>query len=165
MAKATTDSPGTDVAVPATVGEIALRNDEIVQDFVTWLTERAETTDEDQFAIMAAVISEIMAADNVADALREMSTLSAKDMVGVPLILHGFEVRQGDFEESSLGFYAAMTVSRPGVEGSRILTCGGMKVMVRLRKLADLGEWPQLVTFTAKTTGKGFTVLDLVRPS
>jgi hypothetical protein len=165
MAKAKEDTPGQEIDVRAAAGEIVSQNQQAMQSFVEWLTERATTTDEDQFDVMAAIIADILKADNLADALREQSAASAKDLIGVPLMLHGFEIREGSFEESTIGFYAALTMSRPGVDGTRVVTCGGMKVLARLMKISEFGEWPVLVTFTSRETSKGYTVLDLVSPT
>lgn len=137
-------------------------NDEVMQTFVTWLTERAETTDEDQYAVMASILAEIMAAEDSAEVMKERQTMSGKQVIGVPLLLHGFEIREGSYEDSLLGFYAAMTVSRPGSETTRILTCGATKVLMKLYKLDQIGEWPQLFWFTSKQGKKG-DILDIVR--
>ena len=165
MAKAIQGEPAEAVDLEVATGEIALRNQAVVGNFVEWLTFRANSTDEDQFALMASIIGEIMEADNVADALREKSSISAKEVLGETLILHGFEVREGKFEESDLPFYASLTVGRPGSDKTRNLTCGGMKVLVRLRKLDEIGEWPVAVKFVGKETAKGFTALDMVAPT
>jgi hypothetical protein len=165
MAK-TDPEPSQEIAVAEkAMSEIEAKNYAIVQNFVEWLAERADTTDEDQYAVMASIVGEIMASPDVASALAERSSLSAKDLINRPLILHGFEIREGSFEESDLPFYASLTMSTPGQDATRNVTCGGMKVMARLRKLDEFGEWPQLVMFTAKETRKGFTALDLVRPT
>lgn len=156
----------TDVAVATEImGTMAQRNEAVVQNFIQWLADKADTTDEDQYAVMASIIGEIMQAENVAEALAERNAASAKDLVNRPLILHGFDIREGSFEESEIPFYAALTMSVPGTESTRLVTCGGMKVLAVLRKLEEFGEWPQLVMFTAKETKKGFTALNLVRPT
>lgn len=150
---------------------LSARNDQAMQTFMGWLTARAETTDEDQYAIMASVIGEIMSSGNVAELLAERSPLKARELIGAPLILHGFEIREGDYEESIVGFYAALTVSRPGSDETRIVTCGGTKVMAKLMMLDHLinqegseDEWPLLIMFTEKKTSKNYGVLDIVRP-
>lgn len=148
----------------AQMGEVVTRNEQIMQTFIQWQVERASTTDEDQFAIMASIVAEIMDADSVEEVLREREALHARDIVNTPLILHGFELREGTYEDSQTGYYAAMTVSRPGADVTRIVTCGGMKVLAKLMKLDQFGEWPQIFYFTEKKTNKGYGVLDIVRP-
>jgi hypothetical protein len=154
----------TDVAVATQImGTMVQQNQAIVENFIEWLAFKADTTDEDQYAVMASIIGEIMQSANVAEALAERNAASAKDLINRPLILHGFDIREGSFEESEIPFYAALTMSAPGADGTRLVTCGGMKVLAILRKLEEFGEWPQLVMFTAKETKKGFTALSLVR--
>lgn len=138
-------------------------NNQAMQTFMDWLVARADSTDEDQFAMMAAIMGEIMAADNVADMMAERSTLSAKDVLNRPFLLHGFDIRAGDHEESLVQHYAAMHVSAPGSERTRVLTCGAMKVLMKLYKLEQFGEWPVLIMFTSKKGKKG-DILDIVQP-
>lgn len=148
----------------AIAGQIQTRATQDMQTFVQWLIDRAETKDEDQFALMASIVSEIMASDSIADAMAEKSAMHARDMINVPLIMHGFEIREGDFEDSMTGHYAAITVSRPGSDITRVVTCGATKVLAKLFVLDKFGEWPQPFFFTEKKTSKGFGVLDIVRP-
>lgn len=143
---------------------VAQRNDQAMQTFVNWLTEAAETTDEDQYDAMAAIMGEILASDNIEEMLKESTVLSAPDVVGKTLLLHSYAIREGDYEDSLVGFYAALTVSTLGSDKTRIVTCGGMKVLAKIYKLAQFGEFPQLIKFTAKTTSKGNPVYDIVRP-
>jgi hypothetical protein len=150
---------------------VAVRNDAAMQTFVGWCVQRAETTDEDQYNIMASVVAEIMSSNNVADLMQERAPLHARDIIGVPLLLYGFEIREGKYEDSMIGFYAAMTCGRPGSDETRIVTCGGIKVMAKLYKLEEFinspdndESWPQVFWFTEKQTSKGYGVLDIARP-
>jgi len=151
-------------AAAAVAGEVQTRATQDMQTFVQWLIDRAETKDEDQFALMASIVSEIMASESIADAMAEKSAMHARDMVNVPLIMHGFEIREGEFEDSMTGHYAAITVSRPGSDVTRVVTCGATKVLAKLFVLDKFGEWPQPFYFTEKKTSKGFGVLDIIQP-
>lgn len=151
---------------------LATRNEAAMQTFMTWITQRATTTDDDQYAMMAAIMGEIMSSGNVAELMEERSALHARDIVGNPLILFGFEIREGQYEESAIGFYAALTCGRPGSSMTRVVTCGGMKVLAKLMMLEMFIDdpnnddtWPQVIIFTEKRTSKGNTVLDIVRPT
>lgn len=150
---------------------LAQRNDAAVRTFMEWVTSKAETTDEDQYNIMASVMGEIMTSGNLAEMMEERATLHARDLIGRPLILFGFEIREGDYEESQIGFYAALTVGRPGSDMTRVVTCGGMKVLVKLMMMENFisqedteETWPQPIVFTEKKTRKGYGVLDIIRP-
>lgn len=136
-------------------------NDQHMQDFMQWLIEKATTTDEDQYAVMASIMGEIMAAENPAEVMAERSTVSAADVIGRPFLLHSFEVRAGDYEESLFQHYAALTISPPGSSTTRILTTGAAKVLMKLYALDRFDEWPQPIMFTSKQGKKG-NVLDIV---
>lgn len=151
-------------ALASTIGEVQQRAAQNMQTFIQWQVDRASTTDEDQFALMASIISEIMEAKDAAEVLEERSALHARDIVNVPLLMHGFELREGTYEDSQTGYYAAITVSRQGSDTTRIVTCGGMKVLAKLMMLDRFGEWPQIFYFTSKKTSNGYDVLDIVKP-
>lgn len=136
-------------------------NDKHMQDFMQWLVDTAASTDEDQYAIMASIMGEIMAAENPAEVMKEKSTVTAADVVGRPFLLHSFEIRAGDYEESLFQHYAAMTISPPGTATTRILTTGAAKVLMKLYALSQFDEWPQPIMFTSKQGKKG-NVLDIV---
>lgn len=153
------------VALTASIGEIQGRQAQDMQTFVQWLVDSAQTTDEDQYAIMASIVSEIMNATSVEEAMAERSALHAKDILNVPLLLHSFEIREGTYEDSQTGHYAAMHCSRQGSDKMRVVTCGGMKVLAKLYKLQQLDGLPVAFWFTGKETSRGNTVLDIVTPA
>lgn len=153
------------LSVQATTGQIVTKQAAIMQEFVDWLVAAADSTDADQYALMASIVAEIRQAENPAEVLRERSALHVRDILNVPLIVHGFEIREGDYEESDLNFYAAITCGREGREDTRIITCGATKVLAKLWRLKDMNEWPQVVWFTGKKTSAGFTAFDMVTPT
>lgn len=160
-----TPSPAEIAEAQVVAGTIATRNDAIFQTFVTWCDARANKTDEDMFAIQAQIIADIIQGESAEEILTEKSPLHARDILGRPLLLHGFEIHEGSFEDSNLGYYAALTVSRPDSDDTRVVTCGAIKVLAKLYKLDEFGDWPQLFWFTEKKTSRGFGVLDIVRPT
>lgn len=153
------------VALQAQTGRVVTKNEAIMQDFVTWLVSKADTTDEDQYALMASIVAEIRSAASPEEVLRERSALHVRDILNTPLIMHGFEIREGSYEESELNYYAAITVGRAGRDDTRVVTVGATKVLAKLWALESMNEWPQVIWFTAKQTSKGFTAFDIVRPA
>ena len=153
------------VSLQAQTGQIVSKNEAIMQDFVTWLVGKADTTDEDQYALMASIIADIRQSSSPEEVLRERSALHVRDILNTPLVLHGFEIRQGDFEDSELNYYAAMTVGRQGREDTRVVTSGATKVLGKLWVLEEMGVWPQVIWFTGKQTSKGYQSLDMVSPT
>lgn len=146
-------------------GEIVSRNDAVMETFITWCQFRATKTDEDMYAVQAQIISEILQAESAEAVLTERSALHARDILDKPLLLHGFEIHEGTYEDSQVGYYAAMTVSRPGSDETRIVTCGATKILAKLYKLDEFGEWPQVFWFTERKSSKGYGVLDITRPT
>lgn len=147
----------------AAAEQAAISNEQHMQNFIQWMTDRANTTDEDQYAIMASILGDIMEAENPQQAMAEQSALSMRDRVGQVFILHGFEIRGGDYEESLFQHYAVLTVSSPGSAKTRIMTTGATKVLFRLYALDQFGEWPIPFRITGKEGKKG-TILDIVTP-
>lgn len=164
MAKAIETETENAVAGQSAEGTVVTNGDLVMQSFIQWCVEHASGTDEDTNAMMQEILVDILLKDNIADALRESAPLGADELVGVPLILHNFQIREGDHAESLIGFYAALTVSRAGFEGTRVVTCGGMKVLARLKKIDEFDAFPCPVMFTSKKTKKGNTILDMVTP-
>lgn len=144
------------------LGALKDADQEMMQTFINWLVERASGSDEDTFAVMASIMRDILDGDSAEEVLRERQTLSAKNIPNVPLILHQFEIREGQYEDSLFGYYAAMTVSRPGLDGTRIVCCGANKVLMKLYALDRIGEWPQVFWFKVRDGKKG-VIIDMVR--
>lgn len=159
-----TPSPTEIAAAQAHMGTVVTRNEQAMQTFVGWCVEKATGTDEDSYAMAASIIADILSGENAEDVLTERAPLHARDILNVPILLHGFEIREGDYEESEIGYYAALTVTKSGSDTTRVVTCGATKVLAKLYMLDQFGEWPQLVWFTEKKTKKGYGVLDIVRP-
>lgn len=150
---------------------IQVRNGAAMQTFMEWCVARGQTTDEDQYDLMASIIGEIMTAQNMAELMEERAPLHGRDLVGKVLLLHGFEIREGSYEESPIGYYAAMTCSTPHSEHMRIVTCGAAKVLAKLMMIEHLisredteDDYPVLFWFTARVAKSGNTVLDIVTP-
>ena len=153
------------MALRATAGDIQTKQVQNMQTFLDWLVAKAQTTDEDQYAVMASIISEIMEATSVEEAMAEKSALHARDIIGIPLLVHSFEIRAGEYEDSQTGHYAALHCSRQGSDQTRVITCGAMKVLAKLCKLEQLDAFPVAFWFTEKQSSKGYGVIDMVTPS
>lgn len=136
-------------------------NDEAMQTFVQWLAETADQGDEELYEVMASIMSDMLQAENPEQLLKESTVLHAQDILGHPLILHDFDIREGQYEDSLLGFYAALTVSRPGMQQTRIVTCGATKVLMKLYNLRRIGTFPVPFMFKGKPGKKG-TIIDMV---
>lgn len=154
-------TPEERAAAHAAAASTNAENKEHLQNFMNWMVQRADSTDEDQYEVMASIMGEIMNAANPAEALAEKSTVRISDVVGRPFLLHSFEIRAGDYEESMFQHYAALTISPPGVAQTRIATTGASKILMRLYALDQFDEWPQPIMFTSKVGKKG-NIYDMI---
>lgn len=156
-----TITPEEAAAAHEAAAQTRANNEAHLQNFMNWLAEEASSDDEDQYAMMASIMGEIMNAENPAEVMAEKQTLSAKEVIGRPFLLHAFVIRQGDYEESLFQHYAALTVSPPGSDVTRVLTTGASKILMKLYALSRFNEWPQPIMFTSKPGKKG-DILDII---
>lgn len=155
-------SAGTVAQPEPAEGEVATFGPGMTQ-LIDYLAVRAQETDADTYAAMESVMREIFDAPDAASVLTEKMPIHGKEFVNKPFLCMGFTVREGEFEDGS-PFYAVLDVRLNGGKESRVVTCGGWKVLAKLAKLDMIGEWPQVMQIIGKETKKGYTVLDIVRP-
>lgn len=146
---------------PAVEGEVATGGP-ATQSLIEWMAAHIERDDTDEWAAMERSIARIMAGENAEDVLREDSPLKGEDIAGRPFTLHGFTLTQSDFSEGS-PVYATLDAEFPGNGRRHVVNIGGMKVLAKLMMLDRIGEWPQFVMITSKTTKSGNRVHDLIR--
>lgn len=151
-------------ATEEAVAALKAQKGELLQGFVNWLVERASGTDADTYETMESILRDILEGADAEEVLRERSTVRAHDLVNKPLILHSYEIREGDYEESMFQHYAAMTVGRVGFDGTRVVCCGATKVLMKLYALDRFDPLPLTVMFTEKDGKKG-PIIDLVQPA
>ena len=165
-------SQGSIVAARTAAGAVQARNQEAAAALGQWCLSKATTNDSDQFDVMANMVAEILAADNLADALTKKMPRHAREFLNRPFVLTGFDIREGEYEESQLPFYAALHATDPDTGANFIITSGGVKTLAVLMKMEfeiqrddTDDEWPQVVMLQETKTSKGFGVIDLVRPA
>lgn len=136
-------------------------DEELVQDFLTWLTEKAESANMDSMAALAQALRAAEGADNVREALKEPVTASSKDVCDRPFLAHGFTIHEGQYEDSDLPFFASIEAKFAEIDEVVILNTGAFKVLAALRALERIGQWPLPLVFVGKNTKKGRTVVAL----
>lgn len=147
---------------PAVSGEIAVGGP-AMRNLIEWLAERAAGDDEDTFGAMERIIAETLTAENPDEVLSARLPVHARDVVGIPMSITGFRLNEGDFEEGS-PFYAVMDATYGTPPEPHVVTCGAWRVLAALKRLDELGEWPQTVVFREKRTKSGNGVLWFERP-
>lgn len=152
---------GTPVGAP---GDAVTPFGPALMDLVQWCADKVSVNDQDEWAAMEAMVAEVMASDTPDAVFREGLTIKAEDIVGTPITIMGFRVAETDFSEG-FPFYVLLDVMIGQPPTKRVVSVGAFKVLAQIRRLDDLGEWPQVCTFTQpkKPTRNGHFPLSLKR--
>lgn len=112
------------------------------------------------------IIAQVMAAESIMDVLAPAEAIHGRDLVGIPLIVHGVKYQRSDYSEGS-PFYAVMDCERED-SGARIpVTIGAQSIIAQLMRLAQLDAFPQRVVIeqaTKRPTAAGYWPLRLALP-
>jgi hypothetical protein len=126
-----------------------------------WLADKASGNDSTTALAMENAVARILSGESAEDVLTSDVPVSGKMYVDKPFTLYGFAITESDFEEGS-PYYANLDVTLGTDPRRRILNVGGIKVLAKLMKLDEFGEWPVVVKLTSSETKRGYQVLDLV---
>lgn len=142
---------GAPTATPVRSGTPALDN------LLEWLVAEAGDADAESAAGMEAIVRQVLSADNPTQVLRQTLPMSGSDVVEVPMLLLDFTVRESEFEGSKgLPFYASLQVMMGEPAEPRVVNTGSVKVLAQLKRLRELGQWPQVVMLhEARAAKKG----------
>jgi hypothetical protein len=141
------------------VGMPEQSDEDLVQEFLVWLQESADSATEDSMAMLASQLRVSLTAESVAEALKEKTTINGRDFIGIPFLATGFTIREGKFEDEDIPFYASIDAQHPNYPEGFVVNCGGMKILVHLQTLERLQAFPLAICVTGKPTRKGRTVL------
>jgi hypothetical protein len=109
---------------------------------------------------MESIIRQVLSADSPASVLTPTEVMKASDMVGIPLLLVGFELNESEYDAGS-PMYGSMAVLVPGGQPT-VVNCGHKKVLAQLVKLQEFNEFPYRVIFVTRGTSKqGTPMLEL----
>lgn len=157
----------------AQTGEIVIGGPAL-QSLMNWCVEFAQRTDEDDWAAMERSVAQILAGADAVEVLTKDTPLQGKEMcthpgrsekerVSVPILVHGFTLTATEYEDG-WPFYANMDAEIPSTGQRRVINCGGVKVIAKLKRLDEFGEWPYLLHLVGTRTRAKNTVLDLSDP-
>lgn len=110
----------------------------------------------------AGIVRRIMEAKTAEDVLAETAVVHARDMLDTPIRVMSVHWNRSDIE-GGLPIYAVMDcVDEDGQPF--VVTCGGIRVMAQVSRLAELGALPALVRIleSERPTAQGFRPLRLV---
>lgn len=110
------------------------------------------------------IIAQVLSATSPDVVLTPVEALQARDIVGVPLILFGFDLNESEFDVGS-PFYASMQCVVAQDQSPAVVNCGHKKVIAQLVKLKEFGQFPYNVMFRERGVSKvgGTPMLELVK--
>lgn len=128
-----------------------------------WLTAQGEQQEDPDAGGYARIIAQVLSATSPDVVLTPVEALEARNIVGVPLLLFGFDLNESEFDEGS-PFYASMQCAHGETGDPAIVNCGHKKVIAQLVKLKEFDQYPYRVMFREKGTSKvgGTKMLELV---
>lgn len=115
-----------------------------------------------------AILKQVLDASTPDAVLTPVEALQGRDLVGVPLLLLGFELNKSEYDEGS-PFYASMQCLQPPDGDPVVVNCGHKKVLAQLVKLEEFHQnasmdagYPYQVMFRTRGQSKvGTPMLEL----
>lgn len=103
------------------------------------------------------IIRRILAAVDAEAVLQQQQAIHARDVVGLPLTILGFDYNESTFEEGGLSFYMLINCVNDEGEPYKI-TCGAVNVMAQLYRLGQLEAFPIKATIVeaGKPSKRGY---------
>jgi hypothetical protein len=150
-------------ARPEPVAGDAAHPTSYLQQLIDWCAEQVANQGEDNMAVSEDMVRRMLTADSPEEVLREEVPKSGKDFIGIPLLLVDWRINESDYEDGEgFPYYASLRVMVGNPPESRVINCGGIKVMAAIMRLVQLGEFRQFVKLTGKKNKAGRTPLNLV---
>lgn len=118
--------------------------------------------EDDPEAARRAIMQRILDAETPEDVLRDDEVIHAREMIGEPFIAVNVRFLNSDFEDGP-GVYAIIEAASDDGE-ALLISCGAMKVIGKLYRLATMGAFPRRVKIieAGKPTPAGYRPLNLV---
>jgi len=132
--------------------------------FDRFLIDRNQESADPEIDAYQAIIEQILTAESPDDVLTPIEAKKASDMVDVPLILHGFEMNESEYDAGS-PFYASMKVVNALTGEPCVVNCGHKRVLAQLVKLDQFQQYPYQVMFKeqGKSKKSGSPMLVMVK--
>ena len=130
-------------------------------EFDRFLTTAQADSGDQEIDPFERIIAQILSADTPDAVLTPVEPVRAQDLVGVNLLLHGFDLTKSDYDVGS-PFYANMHVERADTGEPLVVNCGHKKVIAQLVKLREFDQFPyQVMLMTRGTSQVGTPMLEL----
>jgi hypothetical protein len=166
MATSDTDTTNNPVAgkvvdkIPPNNGQVPVKASEL-NDYLRSSAEADLDPDEGAYS---RIIEQVLRATTPDIVLTPTEAIDAKDMVGIPLIMTGFDLNESEFDAGS-PFYASIQAFVAQDETAVVINCGHKKVIAQLIKLREFDQWPYKVQFEQRGVSRigGTPMLSLVK--
>lgn len=88
-----------------------------------------------------SIIEQIMTSETMEEVLTPPEAISARDVVGVPLVISAFHVNQSEYDVGS-PYYLSMQATRGDTGESVVINTGNQRIMAQLIRLDQLNSLP-----------------------
>ena len=160
-----TDVQAGDVVTGAVVdrSEVTGRPTEYRSEFDKFLlTSQEQDGDGPAVDPFERIIAQVLSAETPDAVLTPVEAVQGRDLVGVNLLFHGFELNKSEYDVGS-PFYLSMQCERADTGDPLVVNCGHKKVIAQAVKLKEFGQWPYQVMFMERGHSKigGTPMLEL----
>ena len=107
---------------------------------------------EDPAEVQRQIVARILSAETAEDVLRPQNTVSAEDILGVPLHVTNVRWMQSRVKDAAIPVFALIEATRGDDGAAVIVSCGALQVMASCLRLAQLGAIPFDAIFVQKDT-------------
>jgi len=139
-----------------TGAQVAIRSHPALRQLDEWLS-KFDVAGGDTEMIVGDIIAQVLSAESLVEILEPPEAIHARDLLDVPIVIHGFKSQRSDYQEGSPR-YAVMDVTREDT-GQRVpVTCGAQQVLAQLVKALMMDAFPfrcAVVRATKRPTDAG----------
>ena len=109
--------------------------------FGRWLTDEVAKEGEPDVSAHQRIIEQVLNAQSPDEVLTPSEAHPCKEMADIPLVLHGFDLNESEFDEGS-PFYASMKCVNYTTGEPVIVNTGYKKMIAQLMKLDQFQQYP-----------------------
>jgi len=112
----------------------------------------------------ARIIEQVLKSTTPDIVLTPTEAVDAKDMVGIPLVITGFDLNESEYDQGS-PFYVSIHAFVAQDETEVVINCGHKKVIAQMVMLKRFDQWPYRAMFRQRGVSKigGTPMLELVK--
>jgi hypothetical protein len=120
---------------------------------------------EDAEQIGKEIVYRIMSAESEDELFTQSATLSAKDLLGVPLLIKNVRWNTSRYGDEGPKVFAIIEAERMDNGDRELITCGSRNVMAQLLRAGQMGKLPMEVPlkFQENETASGYGALWLTK--